>query len=119
MTTTAVVAATREEAAALMLPHLHMMAQLAAAQEPGRISLVEDAQATTIDRHVKRVVEAGLARAVVGTPTEGAGQIRDTARQFGVNEVMVNPVASAFRGTSAARAPAREETLEYLAEVLL
>jgi alkanesulfonate monooxygenase SsuD/methylene tetrahydromethanopterin reductase-like flavin-dependent oxidoreductase (luciferase family) len=64
------------------------------------------------------VVESGLARAVVGSPTEAADQVRALADEFGVDEVMVNPVASAHRGTDPATAPARDTTLELLAKEL-
>jgi hypothetical protein len=40
------------------------------------------------------------------------------ASEFDVDEVMVNPVASAYRGTDPATAPAREVTLELLAKEL-
>ena len=64
------------------------------------------------------MVEGALLRAVVGTPTEGADQVRALADEFGVDEVMVNPVASARRGTDAATAQARDTTLELLAKEL-
>jgi hypothetical protein len=54
----------------------------------------------------------------VGTPTEAADQVRALAEEFGVDEVMVNPVASARRGTDPATAPARDTTLELLAKEL-
>ena len=50
-----------------------------------------------------------MRRAVVGIPTEAADQVRALAEEFGVDEVMVNPVASARRGTDPATAPAREQ----------
>jgi hypothetical protein len=40
------------------------------------------------------------------------------AERFGVDEVMVHPVASARRGTDPATAPARVATLELLAKEL-
>ena len=66
----------------------------------------------------QRVVEGALRRAVVGTPTEAADQMRALADEFDVDEVMVNPVASAHRGTDPATAPARDLTLELLAKEL-
>jgi alkanesulfonate monooxygenase SsuD/methylene tetrahydromethanopterin reductase-like flavin-dependent oxidoreductase (luciferase family) len=59
-----------------------------------------------------------VARAIIGSPTEAADQVRELAEQFGVDEVMVNPVASAYRGVDPATAPARERTLELLAKEL-
>jgi hypothetical protein len=44
--------------------------------------------------------------------------VRALADEFGVDEVMVNPVASARRGTDPASAPTRDKTLELLAKEL-
>ena len=44
--------------------------------------------------------------------------MRALADEFSVDEVMVNPVASARRGTDPATAPARDTTLELLAKEL-
>ncbi|EUA73424.1 luciferase family monooxygenase domain protein [Mycobacterium xenopi 4042] len=55
---------------------------------------------------------------MVGTAVEAADQLRALAERFGVDEVMVNPVASARRGTEPASAPGREKTLELLAKEL-
>jgi len=58
---------------------------------------------------------------VTATPFHGlaaAEQVRALADRFGVDEVMVNPVASARHGTDPATAPAREVTLELLAKEL-
>ena len=64
------------------------------------------------------IVDAGLRRAVVGTPAEAAYSVRALAERFDVDEVMINPVASARRGTDPATAQAREATLELLAKEL-
>jgi len=47
-----------------------------------------------------------------------AAQVRELATTFGVDEVMVHPVAGALRGTPADRSPGREETLRLLAAAL-
>ncbi|MUM34707.1 LLM class flavin-dependent oxidoreductase, partial [Mycobacterium sp. CBMA361] len=65
------------------------------------------------------IVDGGMARSVVGAPDEAADQIRELAAHFGVDEVMVSPVAAARRGCDPATAPARETTLRLLAEQLL
>jgi hypothetical protein len=44
--------------------------------------------------------------------------VRALAQRFDVDEVMVHPVASAYRGTDPATAPARVATLELLAKEL-
>ena len=119
LTVNASVAETEEEAAALMLPNLHMMARLRTGQPLTALDLVEDAQALKLHPQAAAIVDSALARAVVGTPAQAATQIRDLAAQFGVDEVMVNPVASARRGADPRTAPGREQTLELLAKELL
>ncbi len=118
LTVNAVVAETRDEATALALPNLQMMARLRTGQPLGPLDLVEDAQAITLPPQMQTVAEGALGRAVVGSPAEAAGQLRALADQFDVDEIMVNPVASAHRGTDPATAPAREKTLELLAKEL-
>jgi luciferase family oxidoreductase group 1 len=119
LTVNAVVAPTRAEAEALILPQLHMMAWLRTGQPLRQLDLVEDAQVQELTVQQQAYVDHGLARAIIGPPREAADQVRALAEQFGVDEVMVNPVASAFRGTDPATAPARDQTLELLAGELL
>ncbi|WP_332642426.1 LLM class flavin-dependent oxidoreductase [Aeromicrobium sp.] len=119
LTVNAAVAETAEEAAALMLPNLQLMAKLRTGQPLTALDLVEDAQAQTLHPQQAALVDAGLARSVVGTPGDAATQVRELAEQFGVDEVMVNPVASARRGTDPRTAPGRVRTLELLAKELL
>ena len=118
LTVNASVAATGEEAQALLLPHLLMMAALRTGKPLHALDLVEDAQAATLTPREHAVVDAARAKTVVGTPSEAADQMRALATEFGVDEVMVNPVGSAFRGTAASSAPARQVTLELLAKEL-
>jgi luciferase family oxidoreductase group 1 len=118
MTVNASVAPTRDEAEALMLPNLHMMAWLRTGQPLRALDLVEDAQALTLTPQQQAVVASGLRSAVVGDPAEAAEQVRHIAEHFDVDEVMVNPVASAYRGVAPATAPGRETTLELLAKEL-
>jgi luciferase family oxidoreductase group 1 len=118
LTVNAAVAPTRDEAEALLLPNLQMMARLRTGQPLGPLDLVEDAQDVRLSPHEQAIVDVGLRRAVVGTPSEAAEQVRALAERFGVDEVMVNPVASARRDTDPATAPGREATLELLAKEL-
>jgi luciferase family oxidoreductase group 1 len=118
LTVNAVVAETRDEAMALMLPNLQMMARLRTGQPLGALDLVEDAEQIDLGPQAHRIAESSLQRAVVGSPTEAAEQVRALADQFDVDEVMVNPVASAYRGTDPATAPGRASTLELLAKEL-
>ena len=118
LTVNAAVAPTRDEAEALLLPNLQMMARLRPASRSGPLDLVEDAQGARLSPPEQAIVHAGLRRAVVGTPSEAAEQVRALAERFGVDEVMVIPVASARRDTDPATAPGREATLELLAKEL-
>jgi alkanesulfonate monooxygenase SsuD/methylene tetrahydromethanopterin reductase-like flavin-dependent oxidoreductase (luciferase family) len=118
LTVNAAVAETRDEAMALLLPNLQMMARLRTGQPLAALDLVEDAEQTELRPQARAIVDAGLRRAVVGSPTEAADQMRTLAEEFGVDEVMVHPVASARRGTDPATAPARDTTLELLAKEL-
>ena len=118
LTVNTAVAETRNDATALMLPNLQMMARLRTGEPLGPLPLVEEAQLAELTDQQQRIVESGLRRAVVGAPAEAAEQIRALAERFGVDEVMVNPVASACRGTQPATAPARVSTLELLAKEL-
>ena len=65
------------------------------------------------------LVRAMRERWVIGTPSTAADRLRALAAEFDVDEVMVHPVAGAFRESAADAAPAREATLELLAKELL
>ena len=118
LTVNAAVAETHDEAMALLLPNLQMMARLRTGQPLGPVDLVEDAEQKQLTPQEQAVVESGLRRAVVGDPIEASEQVRALAEEFDVDEVMVHPVASARRGTDPATAPARVKTLELLAKEL-
>jgi luciferase family oxidoreductase group 1 len=118
MTVNASVAPTRQEAEDLLLPNLHMMALLRTGQPLRALDLVEDARALHLTHQQQAIVDSGLAQAMVGSPTEAADQVRALAATFDVDEVMVNPVASAYRGVGPRTAPGREQTLELLAKEL-
>lgn len=119
LTVNASVAETRDEAMALMLPNLQMMARLRTGRPLGAVDLVEDAQAAAVSDSEQRIIDSGLRRAIVGTPAEASEQLAALAEHFAVDEVMINPVASAHRGTDPASAPGRERTCELLAKELL
>jgi luciferase family oxidoreductase group 1 len=118
LTVNAAVAETRDEATALMLPNLQMMARLRTGQPLGPLDLVEDSRLARLTPQQQHIVDGGLERAVLGSPAEAADQLRELAERFDVDEVMVHPVASAYRGTDPATAPARVTTLELLAKEL-
>ncbi|BBZ40858.1 LLM class flavin-dependent oxidoreductase [Mycobacterium conspicuum] len=118
LTVNAAVAETKSEATALILPNLQTMARLRTGEPLTPVPLVEEAEKATLTEQQQRIVDAGLKRAVVGSPAEAAEQLQALARRFDVDEVMVHPVASAHRGTDPTAAPARVATLELLAKEL-
>ena len=118
LTVNASVAPTREEAEALLLPNLQSMARLRTGLPLQALDLVEDAEAATPSAQERAIIDAVRARAIVGSPSEAADQLRSLAEHFGVDEVMVHPVGAARRGTDPAASPAREQTLQLLAEEL-
>jgi luciferase family oxidoreductase group 1 len=121
LTVNAAVADTEDEARALALPTMRMMSRLRTGQPMTPLELVEDAEDESGATHpqVQAIIDDAFARAVVGTPASAAAQLRELAQTFGVDEVMVNPITSARRGTDPRTAPARERTLELLAKELL
>ena len=65
-----------------------------------------------------RIAQGELQRAVVGTPAEAMRQLRELAARWQVDEVMLNPVASTWRGSDPGTTPGRESTLRLLAELM-
>ena len=103
----------------MLLPNLQMMGRLRTGQPLGALDLVEDAEAAANEPAGPGASSTGACGAPSSaSPTEAADQVRALADEFDVDEVMVNPVASAFRGIDPATAPARETTLELLAKEL-
>lgn len=119
ITVDATVAETHEEATALMLPDQQMVARMLTGVPLGPVPLVEEAAVAQLTEQQHHIVQDRMRRAVVGTPTEAADQLRALAERFDVDEVMVIPVASAHAGTDPATAPGRVTTLELLAKELL
>ena len=119
LTVNAVVAETTEEAEALALPNLQLMAKLRTGQPLGPIDLAEDADKVELFPQQIAMVEAGLRRSIIGTPAAAAERITALAAEFGVDEVMINPVASARRGADPRLATARENTIALLGKELL
>src|SRR6478609_1459878 len=118
LTVNAVVAPTQQEADRLALPNLRSMVALRTGQPLHAQPLVEDVEERDLDLARGDLARQMLDRWVVGTPESAAAQLRELASTFGVDEVMVHPVAGALRGTPTDRSPAREETLRLLGAAL-
>jgi len=115
LTVNAVVAESAEEAARRALPNLLMMVALRTGQPLGPQLLVEEAEKVDLPESHRALVEAMRERWVIGAPDEARARIVELAAAYGVDEVMVHPVAAAHVGTEPDRSPGREETLRLLA----
>lgn len=116
LTVQAVVAETAAEAEALALPQLQHMAGLRSGLPLTRLRSVEEADEFDMSVFAPGVLDALRENWVIGDAQRAAERIEALAAQFAVDEVMVVPAASAPEGTDARRSPARERTLELLAE---
>jgi luciferase family oxidoreductase group 1 len=118
LTVNAAVADTAEEAERLALPQLLQMVALRTGQPLTAQRLVEEAEKVVADglpdAHAG-LVDAMRRRWVIGDASGARAEIERLASSYGVDEVMVNPVAGALLGTDPAAAPGRVRTLELLA----
>ncbi|SFK30104.1 luciferase family oxidoreductase, group 1 [Cellulomonas sp. KH9] len=112
------VAATSDEAHRLALPHVRSMWRLRAGTTPEPQELVEDAEATPLPPEADAGLAAMTSAWVVGDPASAAAELRELAQRVGTDEIMVQPVVGATRGTPPDASPAREQTLRLLADAL-
>jgi luciferase family oxidoreductase group 1 len=113
------VAPTQGEADRLALPQLEAMVSLRTGGQLRPQRLVEEAEKDPVAQTHRGLLDSMRSRWVIGTPETAASQIGELAATYGVDEVMVHPVAGAFLGTAPDTAPAREDTLRLLADALL
>jgi luciferase family oxidoreductase group 1 len=115
LTVNAVVAPTQEEADRLALPQLLAMLALRTGQPLAPQMLVEEAEKQVVPEAHRAILDSLRELWVVGDPATARAEIDELAASYGVDEVMVHPVAGAFTGTELDRSPAREGTLRLLA----
>jgi luciferase family oxidoreductase group 1 len=115
LTVNAVVAPTQEEADRLALPQLLAMLALRTGQPLAPQMLVEEAEKRVVPEAHQAILDSLRELWVVGDPATARAEIDELAASYGVDEVMVHPVAGAFTGTEPDRSPAREGTLRLLA----
>jgi len=116
LTVNASVAETAEEAQRLALPQLLQMVALRTGQPLTAQRTVEEAERDGIPEAHRGLVHAMAARWVIGGPEQARARLAELAASYGVDEVMVHPVAGALADTHATASPAREETLRLLAK---
>ena len=118
LTVNAAVAESAEEAERLALPQLQAMVALRTGGKLSPQRLVEEAEADPVPEAHQGLQAAMRERWVVGDPKQAAVQVHELATTYGVDEVMVHPVAGALSGTPADASPAREATLTLLARAI-
>ena len=118
LTANVVVAETDAEAERLALPQLQSMLSLRTGGPLAPQRLVEDAEQVEVPAEHEGLLRAMRERWLIGGADRVAAELTALAERHGVDEVMVNPVASAYRGTGPSSAPAREETLRLLAKAI-
>ena len=118
LTVNAVVAETTDEAHRRALPNVLTMVALRTGSPLGPQPTIEDAAAQGVPEAHRPLAEQMTSRWVIGAPDEAVAQVTALATTYGVDEVMLNPVAGATADAPADRAPSREETLRLLADAL-
>ncbi|GGM61854.1 LLM class flavin-dependent oxidoreductase [Microbacterium saperdae] len=121
LTVNAVASPTVEEAEARALPQLRMMARLRLNKPLTALETVEEAIAAGIadaDAATDQVVQGARSRWFVGTGESVAAEVRDFATRYGVDEVMLSPVAGAYEAEPKSSAAGRAQTLELVAAAL-
>jgi luciferase family oxidoreductase group 1 len=119
VTASVVAADTAEEADALLLPQLQLMARLRTGAKLGPLPTVEDAATAQLTPVQHEFVDQMRRSSIVGDAATAAAGLRDLAARFEVDEIMVSPVASEHDGAAAGAAGARARTLELLADEFL
>lgn len=116
LTANAVAAPTHDEAEARAVPQLRMMARLRQNKPLLPLETVEQAAAgaADVDDAGRQIMAASRANWFVGTGDAVAGELRAFAERWGVDEVMISPVAGAYDDEPRDAAPGRAQTLELV-----
>jgi len=120
LTANAVAAASVEEAEERSLPQLRMMARLRTGRPLVPLESVEQALAGEgdFDAAAREVMRSTRRSWFVGTGSDVAAGLRDFAARWGVDEVMISPVAAAYDTEPLDASPGRIRTAELVVEAL-
>jgi luciferase family oxidoreductase group 1 len=116
LTANVVASPTAEEAEERALPQLRMMARLRTNRPLVALETVEEAQADPWDGMSTTIMDAARAKWFVGTGEQVTAELSAFAERYGVDEIMISPVAGAYAGEPLDTAPGRIQTLELLAQ---
>jgi luciferase family oxidoreductase group 1 len=116
VTANAVVAPTAQRAAELALPQLQRMAFLRTGRPMAPLASVQEAVTTPTTSMEDELIAQLRQSWIIDTPAAAMDRLRAFADAHGADEVMVVPGGSADDGEDPRRYPAREQTLELLAE---
>ncbi|SDG67586.1 LLM class flavin-dependent oxidoreductase [Microbacterium pygmaeum] len=111
---------TAEEAEARSLPYQRMMARMRTNMPLAANETVEAALegAADFDGLAQSIMASARSKWFVGTGSSVAGQLRDFATRWDVDEVMVSPIAGAYEDEPMDAATGRLQTLELIAAAL-
>lgn len=115
VTANVVAAPTAEEAEERALPQLRMMARIRTGRPLTALETVEQAKADPFDAMAESMITSSRQKWFVGTGDDVQGQLAAFAAQYGVDEIMVSPVAGAYDGESLDASVGRAQTLELIA----
>ncbi|MFV0319302.1 MAG: LLM class flavin-dependent oxidoreductase, partial [Microbacterium sp.] len=117
LTANVIAAPTAEEADERALPQQRMMARLRTNKPLTPHETVEQAQAgaAEFDGLAASVMQSARAGWFVGDPATVATDLRAVAERWGVDEVMISPVAGSYDAEPMDASPGRLQTLELLA----
>jgi luciferase family oxidoreductase group 1 len=115
LTANAVVAPTAAEAEERALPQLRMMARLRTNRPLVPLETVEQAQAEPFDGIAQSFMDAARARWFVGDPDTVRTELTTFAERWGVDEIMLSPVAAPYDAEVGDEPVGRLQMLDLLA----
>ncbi|MCC2031611.1 LLM class flavin-dependent oxidoreductase [Microbacterium allomyrinae] len=120
LTANVLAAPTQDEAEARALPNLRMTARLRTNRPLVALETVEQsiAGAADFDGLGASFMDSARAKWFVGTAGVVASEVRAFATRYGVDEVMISPIAGSYEEEPMDAAPGRAQTLELLAAAL-
>ena len=96
------------------MPQLRMFARMRTNRPLTPLESVEQAKADPFDAMADSLMAASRAKWLVGTGDSVRSELAAFASRYGVDEVMISPVAGVYDGEPADRSTGRIQTLELL-----